>query len=382
MRYPGNSVNSPSEETSGAAGLASDELSFAQLWRNRAPLRHKADEVETWNKRIAETPNNYGPSAYSLAFLELAKLDADDTVFDMGCGAGTLAIPCALAGHQVTAADFSDGMLAQLKANMPEHGVTESAIRPIKLSWEDDWQAADVARKSHDVAFASRSIITDDLEGSIKKLTNTARKKVCITVVPGCSPRCHAGMLQDIGLTPTGHQDASFAFAVAQELGLLPEVRYIASERCEAFATPEAAFVKYRAMLSLTRENPRGASLDAAESRMKEWLQCNLEQVPASSLDAKTRASIVPRSKESAGRNSCGSNSLPGSTQVARTSATSPAATNAPACAPRAAEPETLVAPTVSASTDANAEALVWIPKKKRMVTWAFLSWNAPDALL
>ena len=241
MQHPGNSANSFSEETSGTAGFTPDELSFAQLWRDRAPLRHKADEAEAWNKRIAETPSNYGPSEYSMAFLELAQLAHADSVFDMGCGAGTLAIPCALAGHQVTAADFSDGMLAQLGYNMVEHGVTANAINPIKLSWDKDWQAAGIANKSHDVAFASRSIITDDLEGSIRKLTNTARKKVCITVVPGCSPRCHAGMLQDIGLTPTGHQDASFAFAVAQELGLLPEVRYITSERHEAFATPEAA---------------------------------------------------------------------------------------------------------------------------------------------
>ncbi len=376
MQHPGNKAGFLSQATSGVAGLAPDEPSFAQLWRNRAPLRHKADEVETWNKRIAETPSNYSPSEYSLAFLELAQLDAGDSVFDMGCGAGTLAIPCALAGHQVTAADFSDGMLTQLGTNMTKHGVAANMIRPIKLSWEDDWRAAGIACKSHDVAFASRSIITDDLEDSIAKLTNTARKKVCITVVPGCSPRCHAGMLQDIGLTPTGHQDASFAFAVAQELGLLPEVRYIASERREAFATPEAAFAKYRAMLSLTRENPQGSSLGAAEGRIKEWLRCNLEQVPLGSLDAKTRASIARGHSNGAIRSSNGGDSLPSCPQAVGTSAASSVSADAPPTEP------TPAAPTTPASTAANAETLVWVPKKKRMVTWAFLSWNVPATLL
>ncbi len=366
MQHPGNSAASLSEGANGTAGLAPDGFSFAQLWRDRSPLRRTADKVETWDKRIAETPNNYGPSEYSKDFLKLAQLAPGESVFDMGCGAGTLAIPCALAGHRVTAADFSDGMLAQLNTNMAEHDVAASAIKPVKLSWEDDWQAAGIKSKSHDVAFASRSIITDDLEDSIAKLTNTARKKVCITVVPGCSPRCHAGMLQDIDLTPTGHQDASFAFAVAQELGLLPEVHHIASERREAFATPEAAFVKYRAMLSLTRENPQGANRTAAESRIKEWLRCNLEQVPLSSLDAKTRASLAHGQTKGSGCDSDGGNPQASSPQVTNPAIPCPAPSDAPP----------------AALTDSKLEPLVWIPKKKRMVTWAFISWNAPTTLL
>lgn len=353
MQHPLNSASSLQGTRGGQSNQTADELSFAQIWRERAPLRHTADKVETWDKRIAETPGNYGPSEYSKAFLQLAQLDEDDSVFDMGCGAGSLAIPCACAGHPVTAADFSDGMLAQLKANMQEHGLAASAIAQVKLSWEDDWQAAGIAPKSHDVAFASRSIITDDLADSIVKLTNTARRKVCITVVPGNSPRCHVGMLRDIGLSPTGHQDASFAFGVAQELGLLPEVRYLSSERPEAFATPRAAFDKYRAMLSLTRENPQGADCAAAEARIKKWLDEHLRQVPLGSLDAKTRASVT--------------RDLIGGTKLSAQASHPPASTaltgNAAKCDP---DPGTLV----------------WMPDKKRMVTWAFISWNTPDTLL
>lgn len=353
MLCPGNSATSAEGAGNGQANQAIDELSFAQIWRERAPLRHAADKVETWDKRIAETPSNYGPSEYSKAFLRLALLDEGDSVFDMGCGAGSLAIPCACAGHQVTAADFSDGMLAQLKANMGEHGLAANAIEQVRLSWEDDWQAAGIAPKSHDVAFASRSIITDDLADSIVKLTNTAREKVCITVVPGYSPRCHTGMLQDIGLSPTGHQDASFAFAVAQELGLLPEVRYLSSERHEAFASPQAAFSKYCAMLSLTRENPQGVDRTAAEVRIKKWLDEHLRQVPLGSLDEKTR------------------------TSVARD-----LASNAKSSA-QASRPSVGSVPTDDAAKrDPKPDTLVWIPDKKRMVTWAFISWNTPDALL
>ncbi len=297
----------------------SAEFSFAQVWRDRVPLRHKADEVETWNKRIAETPHNYGPSAYSKAFLELAQLNPGESIFDMGCGAGSLAIPCALEGRQVTAADFSEGMLAQLEKNMQQHGLPSKAIQRHKLSWSDDWEAHGIVPKSHDCAFASRSIITDDLEDSIRKLSNVAKHKVCITVVPGCSPRCHTEMLRDIGLSPSGHQDASFAFAIAQELGLLPEVRYIHSEREEAFATPEEAFEKYCAMLSLTKENPQGESRLSAEARIKDWIQSYLVQVPLESLGPKAQNLNKP---------------------------------------------------------------LVWVATKKRMITWAFISWETPEYLI
>ena len=41
-----------------------------------------------------------------------------ETVFDMGCGTGTLAAEMATSGHKVIAADFSSGMLAKLRENM------------------------------------------------------------------------------------------------------------------------------------------------------------------------------------------------------------------------------------------------------------------------
>ena len=52
---------------------------------------------------------------YARDFLELAELRPDERVLDMGCGAGTLAIPLARAEHPVLACDFSPRMLEVLR---------------------------------------------------------------------------------------------------------------------------------------------------------------------------------------------------------------------------------------------------------------------------
>lgn len=278
-----------SRETSASVSNASapapfspseERFTFSQLWRQRSIARHTPDDAAVWDKRITDSPTRFKPSNYSREFLELANLQPGETVFDMGCGAGTLAIPCAQAGHQVLAADFSGAMLAQLATNLGECDPdTTTRLTTQQLAWADDWEAAGIAEKSFDVAFASRSIITEDLEDSIRKLSKVANKRVCVTVTPGQSPRIFAPLLKALGLSFTGHPDASFVFAVATELGYTPEVRYIRSPRQDYFPTPEAAFQKYREMIHLSDENPQGADLELIEAKLKSWLDEHL--IPA-----------------------------------------------------------------------------------------------------
>jgi len=68
-------------------------------------------------------------------------------VLDIGCGTGRLAFALAKEGADVTAIDFSDGMLDTMKNKTPEK--LESRIHPIKA----DWEAVDLSECGWEKAF-------------------------------------------------------------------------------------------------------------------------------------------------------------------------------------------------------------------------------------
>ena len=82
-------------------------------------------------------------------------------------------------------------------------GSTRAGVRtvfPKLMSWEDDWPAFGVREGMTDVAIASRSIATADLRDSLLRLTDVARRRVCITLATGSSPRVDERILAAVGL--------------------------------------------------------------------------------------------------------------------------------------------------------------------------------------
>ena len=154
----------------------------------------------------------------------------------MGCGTGALAVPLGEAGHKVVAADFSQGMLDQMQARLNEAGVR--TVFPKLMSWEDDWPAFGVREGMTDVAVASRSIATADLRDALLRLTEVARRRVCITLATGSSPRVDERILAAVGLPAVLGRDYLYAFNILADEGIRAEVRYIDSTRDDTFATP------------------------------------------------------------------------------------------------------------------------------------------------
>jgi hypothetical protein len=77
-------------------------------------------------------------------------------------------------------------------------------------------------------------------------------------------------------LTPSGHPDAAFVFAVATELGYEPSVSYLHSGRADYFRTKEDAFAEYEPMLAMSREDPQGSDRDEYLERLDTWLDEHL----------------------------------------------------------------------------------------------------------
>ncbi|MGI6535873.1 MAG: class I SAM-dependent methyltransferase [Eggerthellaceae bacterium] len=251
-------------------------LDFGEEWRRQAQVRRKPDDAAHWDRRARDEVTKFGPSDYSEEFLDKARLLPGETLFDMGCGAGTLAIPAARRGHGVLACDFSSVMLQRLRAGIPEG--LEPLVKTKLLSWDDDWEAAGVLPRSVDVACASRSIITADLQDSLRRLSGVARRRACVTVTAGMSPRVFPALFRDLGLRGQGHQDAAFVFGVLCQDGYEPEVSFIRSERYDRFASFEDAFNAYAGMLDFAVDAPQGGERARFEGELRSWLHAHLAQ--------------------------------------------------------------------------------------------------------
>lgn len=244
-------------------------------WKKLQLTRKEPSDASYWDKRAATFHTSDAPSAYVEQFLSLADLSPRETVLDMGCGNGALALPLAKAGHKVIACDFSCGMLDDLKTRLRKQNVSNVDVK--QLSWEDDWKVAGIPEKCVDVAIASRSIATADLEAALRKLNNVARKRVCVTLATGPSPHTDATVLKALGLPVANGYDYLYAYLILAQMGYLPEIRHITSYRSTSYNTTQDALASVSDMVrqaesSLVHEQ----KLEAALEHLPQWLEENL----------------------------------------------------------------------------------------------------------
>ena len=264
----------PARMIGGAVHQSLIDTDWGRQWAIEQGEYHADDNAAYWDNRAPKFGTKRGISPYVLAFIEKLSLDPDDSVFDMGCGNGALAIPLAKAGHKVIARDFSQGMLAALAAEIEAQGV--AGIDFAQMSWEDDWDACGIGEGIVDVAFASRSIITSDLKASLLKLSKVARKRACVTVSTNATPHTSSDILQSLGATHVKERDSMYTFAILVQMGYHPEVSYILSKRCDAYEDVEDAKSAIERMI--TSAEPYISADDACRCRenLPAWLEANL----------------------------------------------------------------------------------------------------------
>ncbi len=247
-------------------------------WRSLQAGRAQASSAETWDERAATFPTAHGSqSGYVRRFLELADIREGETVFDMGCGTGVLSVPLVEAGHPVIAADFSSGMLNVMLRDLADiPGSDGSSLGPdvqvMKMSWEDDWERFGVKPRCADIAIASRSIATNDLEAALMKLDAVARRRVCITVPCGSSPRIDRSFVEAVGLGRHLGHDFLYTFNILASRGICPEVAYIPSIRYDTFDTVEEARKLFGGMIESAAQEASGVSVERAFELLEPWL--------------------------------------------------------------------------------------------------------------
>lgn len=252
-------------------------------WKMLQDARKNADDAAFWDERSKTFRKGYAHSTYADEFIKLADPDVGDTILDMGCGNGALAIPLAKSGHPVIAADFSKGMLESLESDIAKENAEgiELPIEPILLSWTDDWREHGLGEGCVDIAIASRSIATSDLADSLFRLNAAARKKCCITLSTSSSPRSDASILEAIGLPDNIGHDFVYAIMILINSGVLPRVQYIENERHDSYEDAKDAFSNLVKMVDgALSPSDTESKRKEAYGRLKEWIGDNLVENP------------------------------------------------------------------------------------------------------
>lgn len=220
-------------------------VDWNQAWRaGRARTQQRWDGRAFWNTRATSFAGHARESHYGDDVLALLRPSPDWTVLDVGCGAGTLAVPLAAKVESVTAMDISDKMLELLAQRCAELGI--SNVKPVLAGWEDDWRASGIG--AHDVVIASRSLFASDLGAAIAKLTALAKKRVMIVSLVGDGPYDRA--IFDAVKRPL-YRGPDFRFIVnyLAQVGIFANLSFIREIEDKTYATLEDAVEGMRWML-------------------------------------------------------------------------------------------------------------------------------------
>ncbi len=205
------------------------ELDWNQRWQEAwPPQQRKKDPKEYWNTRAPSFASHAKHSSYVDDFLQRLAPHPDWSVLDVGCGAGTLAIPLTGRVKSITALDISETMLSLLMEECRKERIT--SIHPHNVSWEDDWDACGV--QEHDVVIASRSLTPLNLRAALQKLNDKARQRVVLTSIVGSGPfdpRIFAALHRKRKPQP----DYIYIVNMLHQMGINAEVSFIVNRKNE-----------------------------------------------------------------------------------------------------------------------------------------------------
>ena len=230
------------------------------------PQPSSVKSSDFWEGRAQEFSEHAASTGYPEEFIGVMMPRKTWTVLDMGCGGGTIAIPLARKVKSVTAVDFSKRMLDIVDRRCHIGNITN--VKTVRGSWEDDWDSLGIG--VYDVAVASRSLIGDDVKGSIVKLDRSTRRAVYITTIVGSGPY-DKKLYESTGRTFSAGKDYIYYYTVLYEMGIMANIAFIPERYRNQWDSHEEALEDQRWMF-------RGMTAEE-EDKVRAYLKRRLVQV-------------------------------------------------------------------------------------------------------
>jgi SAM-dependent methyltransferase len=212
------------------------EIDWNRQWqegrRRQSWVRKKGTD---WDRRAASFAR-HDHSAFVEQLFAILRPAPDWTVLDVGAGPGTVALPLARLVRRVTALDFSEQMLVELRLQAAREGIANIETR--RLAWEEDWQRAGIA--AHEVTLACRSLAVDDLRAAIEKLDGWARRLAVIVDRVGPGPH-DPDLFAAVGRDFVSGPDYITTCNLLYQVGIFARVDFITLAAGKTYSSREEA---------------------------------------------------------------------------------------------------------------------------------------------
>lgn len=197
----------------------------------------KPKTEEEWDAKAEDLNKRIHQSIYNEQFLSAVDVEGCETLLDIGCGPGNLALRFAKKVSNIFALDYSAEMLKCLLENASQKKIDN--IHTYKLSWDDNWDCIPKC----DIVIASRSMEVADMEQALNKLNSMAIKKVYLTYKVGGS-FIDSELLDYIGRNVVPKPDYIYIVNILYSMGINATVSFLESENNDIFIKDYESLLK------------------------------------------------------------------------------------------------------------------------------------------
>jgi 16S rRNA G527 N7-methylase RsmG len=231
-----------------------NDIDWNKVWADElAATQWPKLSVKRWNERAAEfnqVKNRVDFSdTYTRQMLEFIEVCPEDTVIDIGCGPGTLAIPLAKKVKSVTALDISAEMLRYVAENARESGLDN--INCVNMGWEDVKVGENL--EPHDIVLISRCLIRDNNYHNLSSYDTLARKGVYLTY-PLVHNTTDEHIYKYMGKSVWLYPPYICVYNMLYQMGIYANVNYISYQNRTAYQNYEEALATLHERLGLLSE--------------------------------------------------------------------------------------------------------------------------------